>query len=97
MFFHGINYNLFLIWIKGLFKIKKNKTLNIKAWLSRYSIFFLVAADLGITRGLKSSFLLKEPKTSDETEDLGALVLLFLTMTYSIISSSSSDELYSGF
>ena len=34
---------------------------------------------------------------SDETEDLGALVLLFLTMTYSIISSSSSDELYSGF
>lgn len=56
-----------------------------------------MAADLGITRGLKSSFLLKEPKTSDETEDLGALVLLFLTMTYSIISSSSSDELYSGF
>jgi hypothetical protein len=56
-----------------------------------------VAADLGITRGLKSSFLLKDPKTSDETEDLGALVLLFLTMTYSIISSSSSDELYSGY
>jgi len=56
-----------------------------------------VAADLGITRGLKSSFLLKDPKTSDETEDLGTLVLLFLTMTYSIISSSSSDELYSGY